>query len=478
MLFNSYTFIIFLAFVLVVSRLIRSWTWRKVFLLGVSYLFYAAWNPPFVALLWISTVADWYLAKGISMSDTKLRKRLFLGLSLVLNLGMLIFFKYGNFALDNFTYLVNSLGFEYQPAAMNIILPVGISFYTFQTLSYTFDVYKGIAKPWHSFIDYALYVTFFPQLVAGPIVRAVDFLPQCEESKLATGKQMGWGMTLLVVGLFNKMVIADSFLSPVTEAVFDSDLQCGMIQSWTGALAFTGQIFCDFAGYSTCAIGIAMCLGFVLPRNFRFPYAAVGFSDFWSRWHISLSTWLKDYLYISMGGNRKGKHRTYINIMMTMLIGGLWHGASWLFVIWGGLHGLLLVSERLLCKGPWAKWSIWKNAFTKFALGILTFVCVCFVWVFFRARTLDRAVSIVRSMVDFSHISNHPDGFILKHGYFYVLLIMMSMLFVHWFIGKESLEVVASRLPGWLRISMVTVMIVCVVTSFAGEDRAFIYFQF
>ena len=292
MLFNSFTFLIFFAAVMVVSRSMKSWTLRKSFLLLISYLFYAAWNPPFVILLWISTLADWHLARAIHTSDSLRRRRLYLWASLGINLGMLGYFKYANFFVNNLVALSQSLGLDWHPATMSIVLPVGISFYTFQTLSYTIDIYRRKATPWHCFLDYALYVTFFPQLVAGPIVRAVDFLPQCDEPKRASRKQFQWGLTLMIIGLFCKTAIADT-LAPIVESVYDFQTAHSFVDAWAGTLAFSVQIFCDFAGYSTIAIGAALCLGFILPDNFHFPYAAIGFSDFWRRWHLSLSTWLR-----------------------------------------------------------------------------------------------------------------------------------------------------------------------------------------
>ena len=400
MLFNSYTFIVFFTIVLIISRIRLSWQTRKLFLLLASYLFYAAWNPPFVVLLWISTLVDWFCAVRISHSQRTASRRLFLLLSLCVNLGLLAFFKYGTFALDNFVDLVRMLGLEFHPAAPSILLPVGISFYTFQTLSYTLDVYRGLMRPWHTFRDYALYVTFFPQLVAGPIVRARDFLPQCVEPRRANSAQLGWGLSLLVIGLFNKIVVADTLMAPIVELVYDSSKAVGFIAAWVGTIAFATQIFCDFAGYSTCAIGVAMCLGFALPDNFRFPYAAIGFSDFWRRWHISLSTWLRDYLYIPLGGNRKSRFRTNANLMITMLLGGLWHGASWTFVVWGGLHGVYLLIERFL-KRYVPPWKIWRRIPIRMGLAGMTFVVLCFTWVFFRAGSFDEAFSLASTMLGF-----------------------------------------------------------------------------
>ncbi len=478
MLFNSYSFFVFFAAVLILSRMIGSWRMRKGFLLIVSYFFYAAWNPPFVILLWISTIIDWILGKKIFNTQNQTKRRIFLWLSLAANLGLLGYFKYGGFILENFIAALNSIGIPYHPAMPSIILPVGISFYTFQTLSYTFDIYKRNTKPWHSFLDYALYVTFFPQLVAGPIVRAVDFLPQCSEPKKGNANQIGWGLSLFIIGLFNKIVIADQFMAPIVEKVFDKIIHPSFFQAWAGTLAFAIQIFCDFAGYSSCAIGIALCLGFALPDNFRYPYAAVGFSDFWKRWHISLSSWLKDYLYIMLGGNRKGSLRTYANLMITMLLGGLWHGASWLFVIWGGLHGLFLMAERWLKKLKIASLKIWRTAAGETLLSLMTFACVTLAWTFFRAKTLPQALTLARSMLGLN--LNAPDDALSlgKFDFTITAAVLLIMLLLHRILRNSSLEEKITCLPWWTRSIALSVMICAITLSFTGGDRAFIYFQF
>jgi alginate O-acetyltransferase complex protein AlgI len=336
------------------------WRVKKSNLLVASYLFYAAWNPPFVALLWLSTVLDWWVAKRLYVTESESRRRALLLVSVVVNLGLLGYYKYGGFVLENFTEGMRLVGMEYQPASWDIVLPVGISFYTFQTMAYSLDVYLRRAKPAESFLDFALFVTFFPQLVAGPIVRPTDLIPQFATPRVATRCQLGWGLMLMTLGLFQKVVVADGLLAPVSDAVFGAPQTPQTLDAWLGTLAFSGQIFCDFAGYTTTAIGIALTFGFSLPDNFRYPYAAIGFSDFWRRWHISLSSWLRDYLYVPLGGNRKGTGRTYINLMLTMLLGGLWHGAAWTFVIWGGLHGIYLMAERFLT-GRVGHWNVWQG---------------------------------------------------------------------------------------------------------------------
>jgi len=474
--FNSVTFLCFLALVLLLHNLPLGWRAKKRNLLIASYLFYATWNPPFVVLIWISTGIDWWVAARIARTDDRHARRGLLLVSLFANLGLLGYFKYGAFLLDSFAGVLAATGIAYQPAAPDVILPVGISFYTFQTLSYTIDVYRGRMQPWRSFLDYALYVTFFPQLVAGPIVRAAEFLPQCLVPKTTSWRGLSYGGALLVLGLFEKVVLADGLLAPIAEAVYDTAPSADAVSAlsaWSGTLAFSGQIFCDFAGYSTCAIGVAHMLGFTLPENFHAPYASVGFSDFWRRWHISLSTWLRDYLYIPLGGNRQGVVRTYANLAITMLVGGLWHGASWTFVAWGALHGLYLVVERVarrhfgLAVGT-------ERRFTRLALGGITFVVVTFTWVFFRADTFSRAFSLAGAMLGL-----RPGGeAILDAADVWIACTTVAALLLgHALMRHRSLPDLIAQVPRWTTATALACMLVAIVTS-NGEDRAFIYFQF
>ena len=473
MLFNSYTFVVFFVTVLLVYYIVPGWKVRKSLLLGASYVFYAAWNPPFVLLLWFSTVVDWLAARGIHASRSPGRRRLFLLASLGANFGLLGYFKYGAFLLENFLAVTRSLGWDLTLAPPSVILPVGISFYTFQTLSYTLDVYRRQMAPADSFLDYALYVTFFPQLVAGPIVRAVDFLPQCREPKRPSGPTVGWGLSLMLLGLFEKMAVADGLLAPVVERVYDSTARVDLLSAWCGTLAFAGQIFLDFAGYSLCAIGAALCLGFLIQDNFRAPYAAVGFSDFWRRWHISLSSWFRDYLYIPLGGSRHGRLRTLTSLFATMLLAGLWHGASWTFVAWGALHGVYLLLERIVRKimpRPLA-----GNSILRLPAALLTFLLICVASVFFRADSLGDAGRLIATLLGFgpegsSHLLQ-PESIIISLG------VTAALLSVHWLMRDRSLPEVATRIPWWARSLALAVMIIGIF-GLSGEDRAFLYFQF
>jgi D-alanyl-lipoteichoic acid acyltransferase DltB (MBOAT superfamily) len=477
MVFNSITFVIFFAIVLALHHLPLSWNVKKTNLLIASYIFYAAWNPPFVILLWITTIVDWFVARAIAKTESHAKRRMFLWISLAGNLGLLGYFKYGTFILESFVAVVAYLGVQYHPAAPDIILPIGISFYTFVTLSYTIDVYRNEIPPCKSFLDFSLLVTFFPHLVAGPILRAADFLPQCEKPRVATSQQLGWGFALIVFGLFEKVVLADSLVAPVADKLFIAAKGLGFWQAWIGTFAFASQIYLDFDGYSITAIGVAMCLGFVFPDNFRFPYAAVGFSDFWRRWHISLSSWLRDYLYVSLGGNRKGATRTYINLMLTMLIGGLWHGAAWRFVIWGGLHGLYLVGERLL-QNVFSGKAVWKKQPVQILLAVLTFLLVCLTWIFFRADNLLDAWQMVLSMFGFGvPLQSFYELGVDTGEIRSVLLVMLTLLVMHWKLRHASLEQAADRFPMWVR-SVVLAGLLWFIVLVQGDNRAFIYFQF
>ena len=471
MVFNSLTFMVFFALVLALHAMPFKWTTKKFNLLIASYLFYAAWNPPFIILLWVSTVVDWFAAQKLVHAEKPLARKVWMLLSVVVNLGMLAYFKYGSFLLDNFIAVMAGFGVNYQAPTFDIILPVGISFYTFATLSYTLDIYLRRAQPAKNFLDYALFVTFFPHLVAGPIMRPTELVPQFVEPRKASGDMLRFGLALMTLGLFQKVVLADSFLAPAAEMIYDRGAVPGLVDSWIATLAFSGQIFCDFAGYSTTAIGAAMCLGFAMPDNFRFPYAAIGFSDFWRRWHITLSSWLRDYLYIPLGGNRHGEARTYLALMVTMLLGGLWHGASWAFVVWGGLHGLYLAVERLL-RSRFSHYTPGPFALLMFAL--LTYFLVNITWVFFRADSFGKAWMILSGMFGM----NGKAEPILPTAHLVIVgLIIVGIVFAHWRMRQQTLESAIAKVPAVVLSGVWAVMAFAVVIA-QGTGNAFIYFQF
>ena len=471
MVFNSLVFVLFFAIVLVLHSLPFSWKVKKIHLLLASYLFYAAWNPPFVILLWLSTAVDWFAARGLAQADRPWQRRAWMLLSVAVSLGLLCYFKYGHFLIENFAHLAALAGFHYSPPHSSIVLPIGISFYTFATMSYTLDIYLRRARPARNFLDYALFVTFFPHLVAGPIMRPTELVPQFEVPHQATPNQLRFGLALMTLGLFEKVVLADGFLGPVVDQVYNGRTVPGFVDAWVGTLAFSGQIFCDFAGYSITAIGAALCLGFALSDNFRFPYAAIGFTDFWRRWHITLSAWLRDYLYIPLGGNRHGAARTYFSLMATMLVGGLWHGASWTFVIWGGLHGLYLLVERLL-RGSFRGYRPGPAAAA--GLGTVTFLLVNIAWVFFRAKTFHEALTVLRGMFG----RNAQAAPVLAEVYIVTTAVIMGgLVLAHCAMRNQTLEAAIARARPATLTALWTLMAFAVLIQH-GESNGFIYFQF
>ncbi len=475
MVFNSYTFLAFFAVILVLHNLPFSWKVKKINLLLASYIFYAAWNPPFILLLWLSTVVDFFVGSALYTQENPQKKKLLLVVSLIGNLGMLCFFKYGTFFLDNFVLLVNALGMDFHPAKPNIILPAGISFYTFTTLCYTIDMYKKKSQPVKSMLDFSLFVTFFPHLVAGPIVRPPQLVPQFETPHQATTKQMMDGLLLLTLGLFLKVVLADSMLAASADAVFSTTDLLPALDVWAGVLAFSGQIFFDFAGYSTCAIGVAMCLGFTLPQNFNYPYAAIGFSDFWRRWHITLSSWLRDYVYIPLGGNRHGRARLYYALMLTMLLGGLWHGANWTFVVWGGLHGLYLWIERFInerWEGSGDKST--KTGWRYFPYALLTFMLVNITWVFFRANTFEKAWDMLQSMFGFGF---EAKALLTTVALIKIGVVVTAMIIVQWIMRNTQVLTVAYKVK-WQTLGLAWAFMVLMLIWVQESGSSFIYFQF
>ena len=471
MTFDSLTFIVFLLALLLAYHLPGlSWTGRKWLLLLASWVFYGMWNPPFLLLLVGSATLDWWLAQRMDAAQGRARQH-WLWLSLLANLGVLGFFKYGDFLRDNTQWLLASIGVDWQPAAFDILLPVGISFYTFQSLSYCIDVYRRDVPAQRHWRDYQLFVGFFPQLVAGPIVRYHDFAPQVAVPRRADTN--GWvvGISLLLLGLMEKILLADSVFAPVADAVFADGAKPDSAMAWAGALAFAGQIFCDFAGYSTAAIGTAALFGFWLPDNFRSPYAATGFSDFWRRWHISLSSWLRDYLYIPLGGNRGGRLFTLRNLWLTMVLGGLWHGAAWTFVAWGGFHGLMLALERLVQPVTRRVGAV-LGGLGRLLGGLLTLFAVVLAWVWFRAQDFSQAAHLHRQMLAPS------EGELGLSVEAQLAVLMFGLLWLaHWLTrGLALRQWLQGR--GVLSLGVLWSLLIVLIVLSPGTSRAFIYFQF
>jgi len=465
MLFNTVQFFAFLAVVLVLFYT-SPHALRKYVLLGASYFFYGCWNYKFIALLLTLTAIDYTAGMWMDrlpMAGTKRKAVLIMSLSA--NLGFLGFFKYYNFLAGNLALILSRPQGSF---FLDIVLPLGISFHTFQSMSYVVDVYRGQQKVVRNPVDYALFICFFPQLVAGPIVRARDFFRDFYHWNRPSAEEVSRGIFLVVLGLTKKMAFADQF-AKVANAYFGNvAAHPGGLTAWSGVLAFGLQIYFDFSGYTDMAIGMAKLLGFHFPVNFRRPYLASSITDFWRRWHISLSTWLRDYLYIPLGGNRHGQWMTYRNLMLTMLLGGLWHGASWNFVVWGGFHGLLLSVERLFrgnrkLEEDWT----WLYPFQ----AMLTFALVLIGWVFFRAANFTQSMQILHQMFSGFHGR-------MMLGPWHKGLIVISLALA---IIEEKLDWFEHMIerPAFAYAATMAAMLLCLEVFGVIDARIpFIYFQF
>ena len=475
MQFDSLAFIAFFIAIVGLYWTVSSWVWRKNLLLLASYLFYAGWNPYFLPLLIVTSFLDWRLALLMAQAPSVRSRKAWLATICVVNLSVLAYFKYANFLIDNTNALVAMVGLPQWGFQSSIALPIGISFYTFHSLSYCIDVYRGNVQPTRSWRDSLLYVAFFPQLVAGPIVRWTTMGHQIETPRPFRPNCLGLGVALMVVGLFQKIVLADGIFAPVADAHFAHPSLDSGLTAWVGALAFTGQIFCDFAGYTTCAIGAALALGFQLPVNFQAPYAARGFSDFWQRWHISLSSWLRDYLYIPLGGNRGHRVATARNLLLTMFLGGLWHGAAWTFVVWGLLHGVFLIAERLITQLVGA--SRLQLRQLRAILGWLaTLIAVVTAWVFFRAEDLSSAVTMVMAM--YSAVSWSEESLAMLSYEDGVAALVLGVMVLQQMVNRNRpLNELLRALP-WPVLGLALGSMLLLITLSSGQTNAFIYFQF
>jgi D-alanyl-lipoteichoic acid acyltransferase DltB (MBOAT superfamily) len=402
MLFPTITFAIFFMIVLPVSWLLmprrRRW---KLFMLAASYFFYGYWNWRFCFLIAASTIGNQLFAKAIHRASSERKQRVLLAGAVVANLGLLAYFKYFDFFVTNATNTLDSLGLHLSPDIVAVTLPVGISFFTFQALSYVIDAYRGTFEPGR-LIDFAVFLSFFPHIVAGPIVRPAEFMPQLKERHDPRHVDSSRAFFLIVIGLFKKVVIANLLATQIVDAVFASPDQHSSLEVLVAVVAYSVQIYCDFSGYTDMAIGIALLLGFRFPQNFDSPYTSTSIQDFWRRWHMTLSRWLRDYLYVPLGGNRSGKWRTYRNLMLTMVLGGLWHGAAWTFVAWGAIHGTFLCIEhsrrtrreaRHLPDPP-------DTRARRVGARLITFTIVCFAWIFFRSESFTNAEQMLGRLFD------------------------------------------------------------------------------
>ena len=475
LIFSSGLFLfVFLGFLMVYNLVKRKFDLKIAWVTLFSYYFYYKSSGIFFLLLFFVSVTDFVIGNAIVSRKTQFGKKMLVLVSVSLHIVLLSYFKYFNFLVELISSITHS-HFEFQ----HIFLPVGISFYTFQSMSYIIDVYRGHLQPLKRFVDYTFFASFFPQLVAGPIVRAVDFVPQIYTNNAVTKEMFGRGVFLIMTGLFKKAIISDYISLNFVDRIFDNPLLYTGFENLMGVYGYALQIYCDFSGYSDMAIGIALLLGFHFKANFNSPYKSATITEFWHRWHISLSTWLKDYLYISLGGNRKGKFRTYLNLFITMLIGGLWHGASLKFVFWGALHGVALgvhkfclgLFPKLQATGDKMKW--WSKT-----LGVvLTFNIVCFGWIFFRAGSFDIGIQVINQIV----YSFHPEiiGEFIT-GYKYVFSLIVLGYFLH-FVPQTwedfSCKTV-TKMPVVAQAILLTLLIVFIFQIKSAVIQPFIYFQF
>lgn len=471
MLFNSIAYAIFLPLVLgLYWRLgLRA---QNALLLVASYVFYGAWDYRFLSLIWISTLVDFSVGRMLARTeDEGRRKRMFL-ISVVANLGILAAFKYFGFFVESFNALMGSFGLAPNLPLFEVLLPVGISFYTFQTMSYAFDIYRRRLEPTSNLLTFATFVAFFPQLVAGPIERAVNLLPQIESQRTKPDREtFKSGLYLILLGLFKKVAIADA-VAPIANKAFGDAAATNSITLVLGILAFALQIYGDFSGYSDIARGSSRLFGIELMRNFEQPYLSRNITEFWRTWHISLSSWLHDYLYVPLGGNKSGRWKTYRNLLLTMLLGGLWHGAAWTFIIWGAGHGILLAMHRAL--GGYApRGSVNRPRLRDIPSVVATFAAVSLLWVFFRADSFGDASAYLSGLVAWRPGAADPDDVILiAMGLLLILIVDLSQRLT------ADHAAIARRWAPPLRGAAYAVMSLAILLWSGGSAQQFIYFQF
>lgn len=472
MLFPTIEFAVFFALVFPITWLLNAHnTWKKLFLVAASYYFYAFWRVEFTLLLFLSSLINYLLALGLGQLRDGTPRLILFWLAVAANLGVLGYFKYYNFFAAQFVNAMDTAGIRVEVRFIEVALPVAISFLTFHALSYIIDVYRRAIQPSKSLLDILLYISFFPHLIAGPIVRANKFLVQTETPRNPSDIRLGQSVFLILGGLFKKVIIANYLSTEFVDPVFRDPLNHSSLDLVFGMYAYALQIYCDFSAYTDIAIGIANLLGYEFPQNFNYPYRATSVQDFWRRWHMSLSSWLRDYLYLPLGGNRFGELMTYRNIMVTMALGGLWHGASWNFLIWGLLHGAALVTERifgLTGSGSSSPRSPIRGALSWF----FTIHFVCLTWVFFRAPTLDASLDYFSTMFSGAGWGTTATPFVVL---IFVLGALSHIIPPRWFETLETRYDTAS-LPVKVLLPFATIFLIAV----AAPDgiAPFIYFQF
>lgn len=477
MLFSSGLFLfLFAAFAFLYGFMRRTPALRIWYVIAFSLYFYYKSSGIYLLLLVGVSVSDFWIGRAIAHAASKKIRRGLVTLSITADLAVLGYFKYTNFFIEITRNLFGAGFLEFQ----NIFLPVGISFFLFQSLSYTIDIYRGTLQPLRNWGDYLFYLSFFPQLVAGPIVRAHDFLPQIRQNPVTVTREMfGTGIFLIATGLFKKAIVSDYISLNFIDRIFDDPALYSGVECLSAIYGYALQIYCDFSGYSDMAIGLALLLGFHFPKNFDAPYHSATITEFWHRWHISLSTWLRDYLYISLGGNRKGRLRTYFNLLVTMLLGGLWHGAAVRFILWGGLHGVALALHKLwLSIVPGAKAAGYQMRLVPRMIGVvLTFHLVCFGWLLFRADSMRTVQLMLHQITENFQLSLIPQ---MVTGYDGVFALMAIGYLLHLLPGRADnavrRRVVAA--PFWAQVLLLASVAWCVMQVQSSDIQPFIYFQF
>lgn len=480
MLFNSIDFAIFFPIFFTIYWIVaKKLTVRNAFLLASSYLFYGWWDWRFLFLIIFSSVVDFTIGQKIFNSTNKRTRKNYLLTSLLINLGLLGYFKYTNFFIDSFINSFRFFGAEMDSFTLHIILPVGISFYTFQTLSYTIDIYRERIKPTNNWLSFFTFVAFFPQLVAGPIERASHLLPQFFKTYNFDFKAFKSGILLMAFGLFKKMVIADR-LAIVVNDVYNNPTGHSGQDLIIATVFFAFQIYCDFSGYSDIAIGIARTLGFNLMKNFDTPYFSTSITEFWRRWHISLSTWFRDYVYIPLGGSRNGEYRTYLNLFLVFVVSGLWHGAAITFIIWGAIHGLIIVVEKALSNT--AMKVNRKRLIPAIFYTLFTFAIVCFAWIFFRANSFADSIYIVKNLFNFNFDEwNFYKLDLASHEFYFAIIAIILLLLFDAFHRKYNFLRVINKTNFVFQSVIYTIIVFSIVIfGIYGNDSVseFIYFQF